>query len=96
MEDYKKAALNLYPEDWFISEISGVEFKRDQNACLRVVAEAVFKRVFDTLKSEKTADGVAKAFLKRVDKYGDSDNRLNAANMSTALLVALFNIRDEK
>lgn len=95
MTDAQKAALNLYPESWRkIGTICGEELQIDDNCTLRKNAEKVFEHVFEILKSEQVADGVAKAFIRRSAKYGTSDNGLNAANMSTALMAAIVAIRD--
>lgn len=94
MEDYKQAALNLYPEDWFKSETKHGLFQVDQNAPKRAVAEEVFKVAFEKLREEHVADSVAKAFLRRSSKCGTDDNGVNCANMSTALLAAIIAIRD--
>lgn len=93
MEDYKQAALNLFPNKWV--EVSD-DFKIDNNAGNRAVAEEVFKTVFDKLKTEHIADSVAKAFLRRASKWGTDNNDINAANMSTALMAALIAIRDNE
>lgn len=93
MEDYKQAALNLFPNKWV--EVSD-DFKIDNNAGKRAVAEEVFKAVFDKLKTEHVADSVAKAFLRRASKWGADNNGINAANMSTALMAAIIAIRDDE
>lgn len=94
MEDYKKAALNLYPEDWVYGTGSMSDFKHDNNASLRKEAERVFKYVFEVIQSEEAADGVAQAFLRRVDRVGSDDRRANVASMSTSLLWVRMLIRD--
>ena len=86
--------MNLYPEDWFKSETIHGLFQVDQNAPKRAVAEEVFKVAFEKLRGEQVADLVAKAFLRRSSKYGTDDNGINCANMSTALLIAIIEIRD--
>lgn len=91
MEDYKQAALNLYPNDWVELDEG---FKIDNNAGKRAVAEEVYRTVFEKLKTEHVADSVAKAFLRRAAKYGTCDNSINTANMSTALMAAIIAIRD--
>lgn len=93
MEDYKQAALNLFPNEWV--EV-GEDFKFDNNAGKRAVAEEVFQAVFEKLKTEHVADSVAKAFLRRAAKWGTDNNGINAANMSTALVSAIISIRDDE
>ena len=67
MEEYKKAALNMYPEKWKEFE-NGVRV--DQNANIRAVAEGFFKRVSESLPFDENLDlGVASAFLHRMAQY---------------------------
>ena len=94
--DYKTAALNLYPVDWFESETIHGVFKFDNNASKRAVAEKVFYFVFEKMKSECVANSVAKAFLRRASRLGTNDNDINTANMSTALMAAIIAIRDDE
>ncbi|QDP61728.1 MAG: hypothetical protein Unbinned4466contig1000_40 [Prokaryotic dsDNA virus sp.] len=96
MEDYKQAALTIFPTDWFETDTIHGAFKFDNNAAKRAVAEEVFKAVFDKLKTEHVADSVAKAFLRRASKWGAYNNGINAANMSTALMAAIIAIRDDE
>jgi hypothetical protein len=93
MEDYKQAALNLYPNEWV--EVMP-DFTIDNNAPKRAVAEEVFKVAFEKLKTEHVADSVAKAFLRRSAKWGNDNNAVSAANMSTALMAAIIAIRDDE
>ena len=97
LEDYKKAALSLYPEEW--KEFSN-GLRVDQNANVRAVAEDVFKLVFDTLRFDQDLSlGVASAFLRRIGDYAPSsqyDKCDASAKMATALEYAIIKIRDAK
>ena len=91
MEDYKQAALTLFPTDWVRLDD---DFKIDNNAGKRAIAEEVFRFVFDKLKTERVASVVSEAFLRRAEKYGADNQGINTANMSTALMAAIIAIRD--
>lgn len=80
-DDAKRAALNLYPEEW---QEFPTGLMVDHNANLRNVAEEVFQHVFTVLQSEEVATGVSRAFLRRHKQWGD-DPKFNTASMATAL-----------
>jgi energy-converting hydrogenase Eha subunit E len=93
MEDYKQAALNMFPTDWI--EVGGAKgLKIDRNANIRLAAERILKPVFEILNSESTACNVADAFVRRAETFGLDDKSVNTAMMSTALMAAVIDIRD--
>ena len=90
--DIEKASYQIYPEDWFAREINGVEFKHDNNASKRAVAQEVLKYVFNVIDDKDTASHTAQAFLRRIGVHELTPEMTVA--MSTALLAVRLAIRD--
>ena len=94
-EEAKEIANLIYPEKW-VRNTDNPDFKIDNNAGKRAVAEDVAGHFLRVLKDEKTASAVMHAFYRRQHNHEPhkDDVARFSAQMGTALLAYELRLKD--
>ena len=85
----KKIALNMYPEYWIYCQFQG-EFKHDNNANIRLVAEDVILNILTVIRSQDAAVDVLNAFFRR--EHNKEANESEVSDLSVKMSVSLMSI----